>query len=93
MPALERGNEMQVGERIIDHDTCNRCARAIGAENFNRRTVKNPVVKTALVNGLTTAMVSTAAVLVSEALNSLLEYRGMDQRRVSVMMAPNPFKR
>lgn len=84
---------MLVGERVVDHDTCAKCARAIGAENFNKRTVKNPAVKKALINGLTSAAVSTTAVLMTEGLNAVLEHRGMDQRRVAVMMAPNPFNR
>jgi len=59
--------------------------------NF-KTSVRQSPVKRVLVNSLHMAFVNTTAAFASEFLNFYLEAQGLNQRRVSIAMVPNPDK-
>lgn len=61
------------------------------AKNFGTG-LKHSQVKRVLTNGLHLAFVNTVGAFTTEFLNFYLESRGLNQRRMTLMTTPNPYK-
>jgi hypothetical protein len=56
------------------------------------RLLKNSPVKRIVVNSMHMTLVNASAAFASEVLNFYLESRGLNQRRIAIISAPNPDK-